>query len=414
MPGDRRCNLDAAVAANDEFRIAKLAQPIEQSIWLKLDPAQEGYEGRVNITLELEEAGGEIQFSGRDYTIDSAAVSGTADCDLTTAMGEHGVVRATCADELPAGRYALEIVYHASFNRQSAGLYKTIAQGDPYLFAQFEMSDARRAFSVFDEPEYKIPFTLSVSVPDGHKVYTNTPETAQSSKDGWTTREFAPTPPIPSYLLAIAAGSLEEYPVTGLSVPGRIITTRGKSGQAAYTAQQMPRILAALETYFGRPYPYAKLDSVAVPEFSFGGMENAGLITYGEDLLLLDAKQASLEEKRSSVGVMAHEMAHQWYGNLVTMRWWDDLWLNEAFATWMGNKIVAQVYPELESQLTLGQNSVMPTDALLTTRPIRKPIRAEADIFDGFQLAYDKDDTVLGMVVQWIGEDVFKKGVRTY
>ena len=401
-------------AANDEFRMAQLARPIEQSIWLKLDPAREGFEGRVKIELELHKAGKVIQFSGRDYTIDSAAVSGAADCDLTTTMGTQGVVTGTCADDLPAGRYALEIVYHAPFNRQSAGLDKTIAQGDPYLFTQFEMSDARRAFPVFDEPEYKIPFTVTISVPDGLKAYANTPETKQSSKDGWTTREFAPTPPLPSYLLAIAAGPLEEFPVTGLSVPGRIITTRGKSGQAAYTAQQMPRILEALEKYFGRPYPYAKLDSVAVPEFSFGAMENVGLITYREELLLLDPKHASLEQKRSSLTVMAHEIAHQWYGNLVTMRWWDDLWFNEAFANWMGNKIVAQVYPELESQLTLGQNSVMPTDALLTTKPIRKPIRAEADIFDGFQLAYDKDATVLGMVVQWIGEDVFKKGVRTY
>ena len=401
-------------AANDEFRMTKLARPIEQSIWLKLDPAQEGFEGRVKIELELLKAGKLIQFSGREYTIDSAAVSGTADCDLTTTMGAQGVVTATCSEELPAGRYALEIVYHAPFNRQSAGLYKTIAGGDPYLFTQFEMSDARRAFPVFDEPEYKIPFTVTISVPDGLKVYANTPETAQSSKDGWTTREFAPTPPLPSYLLAIAAGPLEEISVPGLSVPGRIITTRGKSGQAAYTAQQMPRILEALEKYFGRPYPYAKLDSVAVPEFSFGAMENVGLITYREELLLLDPKHASLEQKRSSLTVMAHEIAHQWYGNLVTMRWWDDLWLNEAFATWMGEKIIAELYPELDLQLTLQQNNAMPTDALVTTKPIRKPIRSEADVFDGIGLAYSKGGAVLGMVEQWIGKDVFKDGIRTY
>lgn len=405
------CNL---AAATDEFRMAKLARPIAQSVWLKLDPAQEGFEGRVSITLELDSAGKQIQFSGRDYSIDSASVSGSADCALTTAMGEQGVVTASCADELPAGRYTLEIAFHAPYNRRSVGLFKTVAQGDAYLFTQFEMSDARRAFPVFDEPEYKIPFTLTVSVPDGLKVYANTPETALSSKDGWTTREFAPTPPIPSYLVALAAGPLEEYAVEGLRVPGRIITVRGKSAMAAYVAGEMPKILAALEAYFGRPYPYAKLDSVAVPEFPFGAMENVGLITYREDLLLIDPENASLEQKRSSLSVIAHEIAHQWYGNLVTMRWWDDLWLNEAFATWMGGKIVAQVYPELESQLNLQQSSAMPSDALLTTKPIRKPIRSEADVFDGLGLAYSKGGAVLSMVEQWIGEDVFKDGIRAY
>jgi len=401
-------------AANDEFRMAKLARPIEQSIWLRLDPSQEGFEGRVKIELELPEAGKVIQFSGRDYVIDSAAVTGAVDCALTAAMGAQGVVTATCAENLPAGRYALEITFHAPFNRQSAGLYKTMAGDDPYLFTQFEMSDARRAFPVFDEPEYKIPFTVTISVPDGLKAYANTPETAHSTKDGWTTREFAPTLPIPTYLLALAIGPLEEYPVTGLSVPGRIITVRGKSEQAAYAAQQMPRILAALEAYFGRPYPYAKLDSVAVPEFSFGAMENVGLITYREELLLLDAEHASLEQKRSSLTVMAHEMAHQWYGNLVTMRWWDDLWLNEAFATWMGEKIIAELYPELDLHLTLQQNNAMPIDALVTTKPIRKPIRSEADVFDGMGLAYSKGGAVLGMVEQWIGKDAFMDGVRAY
>jgi cytosol alanyl aminopeptidase len=401
-------------AANDEFRMEKLARPIEQSIWLKLDPAQDSFEGRVTIELELLKAGKQIQFSGRDYTIGSATVTGAADCALTTAIGVQGVVTGTCAEELPAGRYTLSIAYQAPYNRQSAGLYKTIAGGDPYLFTQFEMSDARRAFPVFDEPEYKIPFTVTISVPDGLKVYANTPETAQNSKEGWTTREFAPTPPIPSYLLALAVGPLEEIPVTGLSVPGRIITVRGKSGQAAYAAEQMPRILAALETWFGRPYPYAKLDSVAVPEFSFGAMENVGLITYREELLLLDAEHASLEQKRSSLTVIAHEIAHQWYGNLVTMRWWDDLWLNEAFATWMGEKIIADLHPELDLHLVLQQNNAMPIDALVTTRPIRKPIRSEADIFDGFGLAYSKGGAVLGMVEQWIGADNFRDGVRAY
>lgn len=402
------------LAAQDEFRIAPGTRPLEQSVWLKLDPAQDSYEGRVQITLERTQAGKRLQFNGLDYRIDSATLSGAADCALTTAMVKNGLVDADCDKELPVGRYRLDVAFHAPFNRKSVGLFKTIDQGEPYLFTQFEMTDARRAFPVFDEPEFKIPFTLSISVPDGLKAYANTPETAQVSKDGWTTREFARTPPIPSYLVALAVGALEEYEVKGMRVPGRIITTRGKSALAPYAASQMPKILDALEAYFGRPYPYAKLDSVALPEFPFGAMENVGLITYREDLLLIDAEHASLEQKRSSLSVIAHEIAHQWYGNLVTMRWWDDLWLNEAFASWMGTKIIGQLYPELETQLNLPQNSAMPSDALLTTRPIRKPVHSEADVFDGLGLAYSKGSAVLSMVEQWIGAEDFQRGIHAY
>lgn len=402
----------AAVEA--DLRIADGTRPIEQSVWLKLDPTQESYEGRVTIALERTQVGKVIQFSGLDYRIDSASLGGAAECTLTAKMGANGLVDASCKDELPVGRYELEIAFHAPYNRKSVGLFKTLDQGEPYLFTQFEMTDARRAFPVFDEPGFKIPFTLSISVPDGLKAYSNSPETSQVSKDGWTTRTFAQTPPIPSYLVALAVGALEEYEVKGLRVPGRIITTRGKSAMASYAAAQMPGILDALEAYFGRPYPYAKLDSVALPEFPFGAMENAGLITYREDLLLIDAELASLEQKRSSVSVMAHEIAHQWYGNLVTMRWWDDLWLNEAFASWMGTKIISQLYPQLETQLNLPQNSAMPTDALVSTRPIRRPVRTEADVFDGLGLAYSKGSAVLGMVEQWIGAEVFRDGIHAY
>lgn len=402
------------LAAEDDYRIAAGTRPLEQSVWLKLDPAQDSYEGRVQITLERTQAGKRLQFNGLDYRIDSATLSGAADCTLTTTMVKNGLVDADCDKELPAGRYQLDVAFHAPFNRKSVGLFKTLDQGEPYLFTQFEMTDARRAFPVFDEPEFKIPFTLSISVPDGLKAYSNTPETSQISKEGWTTREFAKTPPIPSYLVALAAGALEEYEVKGMRVPGRIITTRGKSAMAPYAASQMPKILDALEAYFGRPYPYAKLDSVALPEFPFGAMENVGLITCREDLLLIDAEHASLEQKRASLGVIAHEVAHQWYGNLVTMRWWDDLWLNEAFASWMGTKIIGQLYPELETQLNLPQNGAMPSDALVTTRPIRKPIHSEADVFDGLGLAYSKGSAVLSMVEQWIGADDFRSGIRAY
>ncbi len=405
--------LTVAVQA-DEYRIDPVAKPIQQTVFLRVDPKLEQYNGKVSIELDVIKATRHLQFSGLDYTPNTLLLTGKANCALKATMGEHGVVTANCASELPVGRYQLDIEFSAPYNRKSVGLYKTIDQNEAYLFTQFEMNDARRAFPVFDEPEYKIPFQLTIAAPKGHKVYANTPETKTTESGEWVTHEFAKTLPIPSYLVAMAVGPFEEVAVEGMRIPGRVITTKGKSAQAKYAAKEMPKILAALEQYFGRPYPYEKLDSVAVPEYPFGAMENAGLITYREDVLLIDEARASVGQKTNTVGIIAHEIAHQWYGNLVTMKWWNDLWLNEAFASWMASKIVVSQYPELESHLSLPQNQVMTADALLTTKPIRKPIKTEADIMDGLGLAYSKGSAVLSLVEQWIGEEAFRTGIRQY
>ena len=409
------CVSAAPALADDEgYRLEPGTHPLSQRVDLRLDPAAERFSGSVSIELERDRPGRQLQFNGLEYTIRSAKLSGAAKCALKTTMGKLGVVTAECARELPKGRYTLAIEFDAPYNRQSVGLYKTEDQGLPYLFTQFEMSDARRAFPVFDEPEFKIPFALTISAPSALKVYANTREKAHRAKDGWTTHEFAATQPIPAYLVAYAVGPFEEVAVEGLKVPGRVITTKGKSKLAHYAAGEIPKIMAALEGYFGRPYPYDKLDSAALPEYPFGAMENAGLITYREDILLVDPEHASVEQKAETLEVIAHEMAHQWFGDLVTMKWWNDLWLNEAFASWMAAKIVAQQYPELHTDLDLPQNGVMPSDALLSTRPIRKPIRTEADIMDGLGLAYSKGSAVLSLVEQWIGVEAFQRGIRAY
>lgn len=408
------CQLLAANAWADEYRIDRVAKPVKQSIKLSLDPAQEQYQGSVQIELDLLRASASLQFNGLDYTLDTVKISGAASCLLKTVMGEHGVVTASCDHRLPAGHYQLNMEFNAPYNHQSVGIYKTMDQDLPYLFSQFEMSDARRAFPVFDEPEYKIPFQLTIRAPKTLNVYANTPELKKSTQGEWTTHEFAATKPIPSYLVAMAVGQFEEVEVTGMHIPGRVITTKGKSAMAHYAAQQIPKILTALEKYFGRPYPYAKLDAMALPEYPFGAMENVGLITYRDDVLLLDEDNAGTEQKSDTIDTITHEMAHQWYGDLVTMRWWNDLWLNEAFASWMAAKIVQQEYPELETNLSLPQNSAMAEDALLSTQPIRKPIKTDADIMDGLGLAYSKGSAILSQVEQWVGPVAFRQGIRNY
>lgn len=404
-----------ALASEPQFRLMSPVKPLAQAVKLSVDPAQERYTGQSIIELEITKATDFVEFNGLDLTTSKAMLTGKKSCELTVKqVSELGILRGNCAQSLPAGKYTLTVDFNAPFNRKSVGLYKTIDAGEPYLFTQFEMTDARRAFPIFDEPNYKIPYQLTISAPKALKVYNNSPEVSAKVNGEWVEHQFAQTLPIPSYLVALAVGPFEEVAVKGLKIDSRVITPKGKSHLAQYAAAELPKILTALENYFGRPYPYAKLDTIAVPEFPYGAMENAGLVTYREDILLVDQEHASLEQKKSSASVIAHELAHQWYGNLVTMKWWNDLWLNEAFASWMASKVTKQLYPEFLEELSLPQNAVMGSDALLTTKPIRKEVKSDADIMDGLGLAYSKGSSVLSMIEQWIGEDAFQQGIQQY
>ncbi len=402
-----------SVYAN-EFVLDKSAIPLSQAIKLVLDPKKDNFSGSTDIHINVTGKTKVIQINGVDYSATNVQLKGEQSCDMTVQMLQTGIVNLVCESEINPGSYQLHLDFTAPYNRQSVGLYKTIDAGQAYLFTQFEMSDARRSFPVFDEPEYKIPFQLTITVPSDELVYSNTPLVSSRVEGGLTTHVFAKTKPLPSYLVAYAVGNFESIPVKGMKIPGNIITTQGKIELANYAAKEMPAILDRLEAYFGVDYPYQKLDSMALPEFPFGAMENAGLVTYREDILLLDEKTANQNTKRSSVSVVAHELAHQWYGNLVTMQWWNDLWLNEAFASWMGAKVTHQLHPEFESHLNLSKNRVMSMDARVSTKPIRKPINTEADIMDGLGLAYSKGSAVLSMIENWIGEESFKQGIRQY
>ncbi|MBW8186615.1 M1 family metallopeptidase [Shewanella nanhaiensis] len=398
----------------EQFVLNKHAKPISQAVSLALDPHKDNFSGSTNIQIKVLKKTKIIQINGVDYTAKNIRLTGDSHCDMSAQMIDTGIINLICNTEISPGNYQLHLDFTAPYNHQSVGLYKTIDAGVPYLFTQFEMSDARRSFPVFDEPEYKIPFQISITAPSSEKVYSNTPLVSTKVNGSQTTHHFAQTKPLSSYLIAYAVGKFESIPVKGMKVPGNVITTQGKIELAKYAVKEMPAILARLESYFGVDYPYQKLDSVALPEFPFGAMENAGLVTYREDILLLDEAVANQNTKRSSVSVIAHELAHQWYGNLVTMKWWNDLWLNEAFASWMAAKVTHELHPEFESHLSLSKNRVMSMDARLSTKPIRKPINTEADIMDGLGLAYSKGSAVLSMVENWIGEEDFKQGIRQY
>lgn len=389
--------------------------PVRQSVHLEVDANEDEFRGRTTITVEVKEPVASVRLHALDIKIEKALLTGPSGSQALAVGSEtEGIVALEAPAEIEPGEYKLELEFNGPFNKKSAGLYKYSDQDIAYLSTQFEMTDARRAFPCFDEPIFKIPFQLTITAPKSQKVFSNTPELGTTEKGDLITHRFAETPPIPTYLVALAVGPYEFREVEGLSVPGRLVTTAGKLELTEHARQVSPIILQGLEDYFAIDYPYQKLDQVAVTEFPYGAMENAGMVTYREDVLLLNPETAQLADRTTSSEVIAHELAHQWFGNLVTMKWWNDLWLNEAFATWLAGKIVADKFPELESDLEPTQNYVMGGDARLSSKPIRKPIRTEADILDGLGLAYRKGGAALSMVERWIGEDAFQKGMRLY
>jgi len=401
-----------------DLRLDSKVVPTFQSIQLKIDAEQEEYSGSVSVELNVKQPTDTFQFHAEGQSFERIELRDAegAENTLQTARGKDGVVSISTERKLTPGKHTLEIDFTNRFNTQAVGLYRMLYENRGYLFTQFEAVDARKAFPCWDEPRFKIPFQMTLVVPAAQVAVSNTPVESEKAEGGWKTVVFRKTPPMPSYLLAIASGPLESVPIMGMSVPGRIYTVQGQSHLAGLTAEMSPPILAALERYFGQSYPYEKLDLIAVPEYWFGGMENPGAVVCDDAAILLDPAAASNAQKRGLAGLLAHEFAHMWYGDLVTMEWWNDLWLNEAFATYMGQKITHELYPEYGVDLARRRQvqGLMSMDARPSTKPIRGEIDSTAAIFEDMGLAYGKGRTVLGMMEQWIGPEAFRKGVTSY
>ncbi|MFQ5511785.1 MAG: M1 family metallopeptidase [Candidatus Krumholzibacteriia bacterium] len=391
--------------------------PTSQTIELELDADRVDYRGTVRIELEVDRPTRSFRFHAEEMKLDRVELRGKkGEVGLKLEPGDHGMFEATAERKLGRGSYTLEIDFSKEYNTRAVGLYRMEKDGLGYLFTQFEAVDARKAFPCWDEPIFKIPFQMTVRIPEGQNVVTNTPVASVSEAGGVKTVAFRKTKPMPTYLLAIAAGPLESAEIPGLSVPGRVYTVKGQRHLAALAAELTPPILEALEEYFGRRYPYAKLDLIAIPEYWPGAMENPGAVTFADRILLVDPKAASITQRRTLALVTAHELAHMWFGDLVTMAWWDDLWLNESFADWLGEKITARLFPEYKVELWRMRQvqGLMRGDARPSSAPIRKPINTPAEIWEDLGLAYGKGKQVLRMVEQWIGEEAFRKGVVDY
>jgi alanyl aminopeptidase len=415
--------------------------PTAYRLELEVIPSRERFRGTAAIDLTLDAPTKrfflhgarldveDVRWSPRTAASDGAAGEGSPDEASVSATWSSTPVEGVAAIDLPApapaGAYTLTIAYEAPFDRQLKGLYRVDEGGDHYAFTQFEATSARYAFPSFDEPRFKTPFETTLVVREDDVALSNTPEVGREpAGDGLRRIRFARTEPIPTYLVAMAVGPLdvveaEPIPpnaVRDRPVPLRGVAARGKGGELARALEGTGPLLAELEDYFGSPYPYAKLDIVAVPDFASGAMENVGLVTFRETLLLLGDDPA-VSELRGYTYVMAHELAHMWFGNLVTMPWWDDIWLNEAFATWMGHRVVDAVAPEYRAELQLLDrvHGAMARDSLESARQIRQPIETNHDIRNAFDpITYSKGGGVLRMVEAWLGADTFRDGLRRY
>ncbi len=410
--------LGVSSASADEPRLDPNVAPTFQAVDLNLDADQEDYTGSVRIELRVAKATRDFLFHAEEMTIDSATLQGKAGAVpiTVTDAGDRGTRRASATSDLAPGDYVLSIAFSKPYNTRAVGLYRAHHEGRSYLFSQMESLDCRKAFPCWDEPSYKIPWQMTITLPLQQEAVTNSPVENETRGAATKTLVFKRLPPTSSYLIAIAAGPLESTPIAGLSVPGRIYTVKGSKALAKHGASITPRILARLEQYFGTKYQYEKLDFIAIPEYWPGAMENPGAVTFSDKILLIDPAAASVSQKRTLAMVITHELAHMWFGDWVTMSWWDDLWLNESFADWLAMKLTHEMFPDYRLDThELGEvNQVMLNDARPSTSTVRRRVDSGADIMEDLGLAYEKGRTVLRMTEEFIGPDAFQRGVRTY
>jgi len=320
---------------------------------------------------------------------------------------------------LPAGRLTLEIEYTGILNGQLRGFYLSKTATRSYAVTQFEPTDARRAFPSFDEPAFKATFDVTLVVDKGDNAISNTNVVSDTPGpiEGEHTVRFATTPKMSTYLVAFLIGDFQCTSGESDGVPIRGCATPDKVELTKFAVKAAEFVLHYYDNYFGIKYPMPKLDMIAIPDFEAGAMENFGAITYRETDMLIDEKTASIAAKKRAALVVAHEMAHQWFGDMVTMQWWNNVWLNEGFATWMESKAVAVWRPEWNIPQNVAQdlNDTLNVDAGRTTRTIRAKADTRDEINEMFDdISYGKAGAVLSMVENYLGEETFRKGVHNY
>jgi aminopeptidase N/puromycin-sensitive aminopeptidase len=402
-------------------RLPKTVLPAHYTLSLVPDLKAATFSGVESIDVTLAEPAGKITLNAAEIVFQSVTVTAAGKQQTASVSLDKDKEQATFTfpEKLPAGKASLAIAYTGILNNELRGFYLSKTARRNYAVTQFEATDARRAFPCFDEPAFKATYDVSLVIDSGDTAISNSPiETdTPGPAAGKHTLKFLTTPKMSTYLVAFLVGDFQCSSGDSDGVAIRVCSTPDKVALTPYGVDVAKYMLHYYDTYFGIPYPLKKLDLIALPDFEAGAMENFGAITYRETDLLIDPKIASVGAKKEVALVIAHEMAHQWFGDLVTMHWWDNIWLNEGFATWMENKSVAVMHPEwdIDQTIVAGIDDSLNLDAQPTTRAIRAKADTPDEInqmFDG--IAYGKAGSVLSTVENYLGEETFRKGVHNY
>jgi alanyl aminopeptidase len=412
--------------APPDLRLPTTASPTGYRIALTIDPAKPTFRGVADIGIRLAAPAEFLWLHGTELRIEKAtARAGGQPVGVRVVPGGEDFVGFAFDRQVPAGEIDLHVDYTGSIDETSTqGVFRQ-KDGDAwYVYTQLETTDARRAFPCFDEPAFKTSFELTLTIPAGTSAVSNTPivsEAPAKGDSGGKVVRFAKTEPLPAYLVAFGVGPFD-YVDAGRAgmkkTPIRIIVPRGKASRARYAAETSGPLLAIIENYFGMPFPFAKLDQLVIPQtVTFSAMENAGLVTWSESVLLAQPKDESIQWRRLQASINAHEIAHQWFGDYVTLAWWDDVWLNESFATWMADRVLMEWQPSWNVAVDriVDRSNVMADDTLVSARKIRQEIKTADDIHNAFDsISYQKGGAVISMFEAWIGPEKFRSGVRRY
>ncbi|MCB9741038.1 MAG: M1 family metallopeptidase [Alphaproteobacteria bacterium] len=410
-----------SLAHADELRLHE-ATALAYEAHLTLEPRAERFEGQLSVRLALQGRRRGLRLNAEDLKLEQAWVE---------LDGERLPVSVTPVQDQPlvelgwgrplAGELRLVIDYSGAIDPlDSQGLFMQEEAGEAYLYTQFEPTAARRVFPCIDQPDQRAPWTLSLTVPADQRAFSNEPWAHVVSDGTQKTITFRPTPPLPSYLVAFAVGPFDVVELGRIgrgNTPARLIVPRGRAGDTGYARASTEDVLRVFEDWFDQPFPFSKLDLVSIPRpLGWAAMEHPGLITMSQSLIVSNEDE-DIAHQQSWVRVLAHELAHQWFGNLVTLAWWDDIWLNESVSSWMELEAFDALHPEWEAEVRRisGRSSVMQQDALRSARRIREPITSWGDIQNAFDgITYSKGRAVLDMYEAWLGPEAFREGVLRY
>lgn len=405
------------------YRLPVSVRPRQYEITLDARPGRETFHGSVTVRLALEAPTRVIELHARNLDIASAqltSASGVMTVASATVDAEREIAVITLDGQAPAGEATLSLDFTGHLSPSLEGLFLSKDGPDELLCSQCEATGARAIIPCWDEPTFKASFAWTVTTAPGLTVLTNgKPLGAEPSADGTSvTWRFAPTKPMASYLVALAIGDFASTPERVVNgVPLRVWALKGKEALGAFALDITAELLTFYEDYFATPYHFDKLDNLGVPNFGAGAMENAGLIVSQAVVLLLDEQAASRRQELVVAEVTAHEFAHMWFGDLVTMRWWDDLWLNEAFATWMANHAIDTLRPQYRAwdEAQSGADGGLAADSLVSSHPIYNPVSTPRAVMENFDvITYQKGAAVLRMTHDFLGDEAFRAGLRAY